>query len=86
VNIGDHIIPQVTQFKYLRSIVQNDGEIEGNLNHKIHAGWLKLSSASYALYDTKVTFKSKGIFLTDRGKIDDVVRDRVLGGKKPTQK
>lgn len=75
------IIPQVTKFEYLRSIVQNDGEIEGNLNHKIQAGWLKLSSASGALYDTKVPFKSKGIFLMGRGKIDDVVRDRVLDGK-----
>jgi len=24
VKVGDHIIPQVTQFKYLESIVQND--------------------------------------------------------------
>lgn len=28
VKIEDHIIPQVTQFKYLGSVIQNDGEIE----------------------------------------------------------
>jgi len=27
VKVGDHIIPQVTRFKYLGSIVQNNGEI-----------------------------------------------------------
>jgi len=29
VKVGDHIISQITQFKCLGSIVQNDGEIEG---------------------------------------------------------
>jgi len=41
VKVGDHIIPQVTHFKYLGSIVQNDGEI-GDVNHQIQARWLKL--------------------------------------------
>jgi len=41
VKVGDHIISQVTRFKYLGSIVQNDREIEGDLNHRIQVGWLK---------------------------------------------
>jgi len=41
VKIGDHIIPQVTRFKYLGSIVQNDGEVKGHVNHRIQDGWLK---------------------------------------------
>lgn len=31
VKVGDHIIPQVTRFKYLGSIVQ----IEGNVNYRV---------------------------------------------------
>ncbi|KAL5158405.1 Craniofacial development protein 2 [Glycine soja] len=41
VKIGDHIIPQVTRFKYLGSVIQDDGEIEGDVNHRIQAGWMK---------------------------------------------
>ncbi|KAH1225351.1 LINE-1 reverse transcriptase [Glycine max] len=36
--IRDHIIPQVTRFKYLGSVIQDDGEIEGDVNHRIQAG------------------------------------------------
>jgi len=36
-----HIISQVTRFKYLGSIVQDDGEIEADVNHRIQAGWVK---------------------------------------------
>jgi len=35
VKVGDHIIPKVTLFKYLGSIVHNDGEIEEGVNHHI---------------------------------------------------
>lgn len=29
MKVEDHIIPQVTRFKYFWSIIQNDGKIEG---------------------------------------------------------
>jgi len=35
VKVGDHIIPQVTWFKYLGSIVQNNREIKADVNHRI---------------------------------------------------
>ena len=38
VKISDHIIPQVERFKYLGSIIQNDGEITGDVTHRIQAG------------------------------------------------
>lgn len=38
VKVGDHIIPQVTQFKYLGFVIQNDGEIEGDVNNRIQVG------------------------------------------------
>jgi hypothetical protein len=62
VKVGDHIIPQVTQFKYLESIVQNDGEIEADVSHRIQAGWLKWRRASRVLCDKRVPLKLKGKF------------------------
>jgi len=62
VKVGDHIIPQVTRFKYLGSIVQNDGEIEADVSHRIQAWWLKWRRASGVLCDKKVPLKLKGKF------------------------
>ncbi|KAH1216265.1 Calcium-transporting ATPase 8, plasma membrane-type [Glycine max] len=62
VKIGDHIIPQVTRFKYLGSVIQDDGEIEGDVNHRIQAGWMKWRKASGVLCDAKVPIKLKGKF------------------------
>ncbi|KAH1257632.1 hypothetical protein GmHk_03G007566 [Glycine max] len=62
VKIGDHIIPQVTQFKYLGSVIHDDGEIEGDVNHRIQAGWMKWRKASGVLCDAKVPIKLKGKF------------------------
>ncbi|KAL5146330.1 Craniofacial development protein 2 [Glycine soja] len=59
---GDHIIPQVTLFKYLGSVIQDDGEIEGDVNHRIQAGWMKWRKASRVLCDAKVPIKLKGKF------------------------
>jgi len=39
VKLGDHIVPQVTWFKYLEFIVQNDGEIETCVNYHIQFEW-----------------------------------------------
>jgi len=60
VKVGDHIIPQVTWFNYIGSILQNDGEIEADVNHRIQAGWLKWRRASGVLCDKKVPLKLKG--------------------------
>jgi len=62
VKAGDHIIPQVTRFKYLRSIVQNNREIEADVSHRIQARWLKWRRASGVLCDKKVPLKLKGKF------------------------
>jgi len=62
VKVGDHIIPQVTRFKYLGSLVQNDGEIEAYVSHRIQAGWLRWRRASGVLCDKKVPLKLKGKF------------------------
>ena len=49
-------------YQYLGSIVQNDGEIEADVNHRIQAGWLKWRKASGVLCDKKVPLKLKGKF------------------------
>ena len=35
VKIGDYVIFQVIRFKYFGSVIQDDGEIEGDVNYRI---------------------------------------------------
>ncbi|CAN6580293.1 unnamed protein product [Malus baccata var. baccata] len=46
VRIGDQEIPKSDRFRYLGSILQKNGELDGDLNHRIQAGWMKWKSAS----------------------------------------
>ena len=41
MKIRDDTVPQIIRFKYLISISQNDGESEGDVNHKIQVGWIE---------------------------------------------
>ncbi|KAH1202901.1 hypothetical protein GmHk_17G049252 [Glycine max] len=41
---------------------EDDGEIEGDVNHRIQAGWMKWRKASGVLCDAKVPIKLKGKF------------------------
>lgn len=63
VKVGVHIIPAFTQFKYLRYIVQNVGEIEGDVKHQIQTGWLRWRSVLGVLSDAKITLKLEEIFI-----------------------
>ena len=47
--LGDQTIPQVTKFKYLGSIIQQDNEIDGDVNHRIQVGWYKWRKATEVL-------------------------------------
>ncbi|KAK7258655.1 hypothetical protein RIF29_24237 [Crotalaria pallida] len=62
VKVGEHVLAQVPKFKYLGSILQQDAEIEGDVNLRIQAGWMKWRSASGVLCDKKVPLKLKGRF------------------------
>ena len=62
MKISDHIIPQVERFRYLGSIIQNDGEIIGDVNYRIQAGWTKWKNASGVICDRKIPLKLKGKF------------------------
>ncbi|KAF7808226.1 sacsin isoform X2 [Senna tora] len=62
VKLGDHPMREVTSFKYLGTIIQNNGEIEEDVNHRIQAGWMKWRKASDVICDKKVPLKLKGKF------------------------
>ncbi|KAH0462810.1 hypothetical protein IEQ34_010385 [Dendrobium chrysotoxum] len=62
VTLGDQVINKSTRFRYLGSIVQSDGEIDGDVISRIQVGWLKWRNASGLLCDRKVPLKLKGKF------------------------
>ena len=56
------VVKSTIKYKYLGSIIQRDGEIDGDVNHRIHAGWLKWRAATAVLCDRKFPSKLKGKF------------------------
>ena len=62
VRIGDHEVPKSDRFRYLGSILQKNGELNGDLNHRVQDGWMKWKSASAMLCDRRVPLKLKEIF------------------------
>ncbi|KAM3015773.1 hypothetical protein FF2_028310 [Malus domestica] len=55
-------ITKSDRFRYLGSIVQENGELDGDLNHRIQAGWMKWKSASGVLCDRRRPLKFKEKF------------------------
>ena len=62
VHIDGQEIPKTNYFRYLGSIIRNDGEIENDIVHRIKSGWLKWRSASGVLCDRRIPMKLKGKF------------------------
>ena len=56
------LLLSTTKYKYLKSIIQRDGKIDEDVNHHIHAGWLKWRAAIAVLCDWKFPSKLKGKF------------------------
>uniref|UniRef100_M8AWF1 Brefeldin A-inhibited guanine nucleotide-exchange protein 2 n=1 Tax=Aegilops tauschii TaxID=37682 RepID=M8AWF1_AEGTA len=57
------VVPQKEDtFRYLGSMLQEDGGIDEDVNHRIKAGWMKWRQASGILYDKRVPQKLKGKF------------------------
>ena len=59
VSIDEAVVKSTTTYKYLGSIIQRDGEIDGDVNHRIHAGWLKWRAATAVLCDRKFPSKKE---------------------------
>ena len=62
VKIGEHIIPKVSSFRYLGSIIQSNGEIDRDVTHMIQAGWMKWRNVSGVICDRKISNKLKWKF------------------------
>ncbi|KAH0464929.1 hypothetical protein IEQ34_005032 [Dendrobium chrysotoxum] len=62
MTLGDQIINKSTCFRYLGSIIQSDGKIDGDIISRIQVGCLKWRNGSGLLCDRKVPLKLKGKF------------------------
>nr|XP_009765599.1 PREDICTED: uncharacterized protein LOC104217141 [Nicotiana sylvestris] len=62
VKLDNQVIPKKGIFKYLGSIIQDNGEIDEDVAHCIEAGWMKWRLASGILCDKNVPPRLKGKF------------------------
>jgi hypothetical protein len=60
VSLDGQVVVQKDTFRYLGSVLQNDGDIDEDVRHRISAGWLKWRQASGILCDKRVPQKLKG--------------------------
>ena len=54
VTLDGQEISMSSYFKYLGSIIQKDGEINSEVNHRIQADWLKWRNATGVLCDRNI--------------------------------
>ena len=62
VSLEGQVVPKKDTFRYLRSMLQRDGDIDADVSHRIKAGWIKWRQTSSILYDKRVPQKIKGKF------------------------
>ncbi|XP_019248770.1 PREDICTED: uncharacterized protein LOC109228041 [Nicotiana attenuata] len=60
VGLESQVIPKKESLKYQGSVIQEDGEIDEDVTHRIGVGWMKHRLASGVLCDRKVPLKLKG--------------------------
>ena len=59
VIIGGVVIPSAERFRYLASIIKEDGEIDEDINQRIKIGWQKWKNASKLSCDKKIPLRLK---------------------------
>ena len=62
MTIGGEVVACTSKFKYLGSVIQSNGEIDGDVTNRIQAGWLKWRAATGVLCDKKFPMRLKGQF------------------------
>ena len=61
LRLGAEVLEQVTEFKYLGSVVQEDGGMKNEINsNRIQSGWRNWRKCSGVLCDRKIPVKLKG--------------------------
>ena len=55
VSLDGQVMVQKDTFRYLRSVLQKDGDIDEDVRHRISAGWLKWRQTSGILCDEGAT-------------------------------
>ena len=54
------VVPRVENFKYLGSMVEEGGDIDDDISHRIKVGWRKWRKATGILCDKRIPFRLKG--------------------------
>jgi hypothetical protein len=62
VRLDGQVVPKKDTFRYLRSMLQKDEDIDEDLSHRIKVSWLKWRQASGVLYDPRVPLRLKSKF------------------------
>ncbi|KAL6553753.1 hypothetical protein OROMI_019426 [Orobanche minor] len=62
ITFDGKVVHGSTFFRYLGSIIQKDGELDGDVAHRIKTGWLKWKSATGVLCDPDMPHRLKGKF------------------------
>ena len=60
VRLQGEILKRVDRFKYLGSTVAEDGELDGEINHRIQSGWKNWKNMTGVLCDRRINAKLKG--------------------------
>ena len=62
VTIGGEVVACTSKFKYSGSVIQSNGEIDGDVINRIKAGWLKWRAATRVICDNKFLRRLIGKF------------------------
>jgi hypothetical protein len=62
IRLDGMVVLKKDTFRYLGSMLQKDGDIDEDVNHRIKADWLKWCQASGVLCDPRVPLKLKEKF------------------------
>lgn len=60
LKLDGEILPRVNKFKYLGSVIAEDGTITADITHRITSGWNKWRELTGVLCDPKMPIKTKG--------------------------